>query len=864
MGVVYLAEHPEMGPAALKFVHTGGEADATFRARFRREVEAAERVASPRVARVLAADPDAETPWLATAFVDGPTLRESVEDVGPMTGDRLIALAVALADALAAIHRADVVHRDLKPANILLTPETPVVIDFGIAAMREAPTLTRAGMALGTPGWMAPEQVRGRRCGPRADVFAWGVVTAYAASGRRPFGRGRAEAQLYRIVHEAPDLPDLPTPLDLLVPAAVAKDPNARPDVAELLATLTSGALEMATKAGFTALGPTVADRTAVVPTIMALGWGVDVLPARPGGHPRSVPDQLHGGSPAAFVPAPDVSAAPGSTASPAAPSPAEPEPAPASATLPAEPVMGPDGSGSASIVAPHPASAGNGSSGDGPPHGAAGEHPPAATFWFAGEEHRDARTLAASFQRSWDDAVDQVFRRRDPIWLGELRAFLGALGLSEADGIVAAGGGDAPPTAAMARLLLALDTNVDPRIGTMWLTPEGLVAAAQPVAAGRDDVTAARLADISAARVLRLWRALPGMERAASIDERWNAGLEAFGRFVAGVSTQAGWPSPAERNRAMATLLLCAVHPDHERQLERKVAAARRTAARRQAWWAQLAAEGQRNPAAAVAAVLTAERARALAHGERQAEHSAARQRRDAERQRRDAERADREQRRAVAPAGQARYAPLPRAQSGVRRGWILAVMMAGLLAYLWTDGTFGDALVAHYQSVDPASAATADKLRAYDDASGATGLALLLVVALPAIHVATRAVTQRGATRRMVRAYAGAAATLDLLLGLTLVSAAALAGLVLSAGAEGAVDPDVAAPLGTDEPWAATGLLVPLGLVGVVLIVRSLWRVARVIFARPVATPLMPAGYPMPGYPAGGVPVPPPPGPR
>src|SRR5690606_14671777 len=181
MGVVYLADHPEHGPAALKFVRAGGPAvaDPAFRARFGREVEAARRVRSPRVARVLAADPDATGPWLATAFVDGPTLQEAVEAEGPMSGDRLVALAVALADALAAVHEAGVVHRDLKPRNILLTPETPVLIDFGIASVREAPQLTRAGAALGTPGWMAPEQARGQRCGPATDVFAWGAVLAF-------------------------------------------------------------------------------------------------------------------------------------------------------------------------------------------------------------------------------------------------------------------------------------------------------------------------------------------------------------------------------------------------------------------------------------------------------------------------------------------------------------------------------------------------------------------------------------------------------------------------------------------------------------------------------------------------------------
>jgi hypothetical protein len=766
MGVVYLAEHPRMGSAALKFVRAGSAADTSFRARFRREVEAAERVLSPRVAPVLAADPDAETPWLATAFVDGPTLREAIDDAGPMQGERLVALAVALADALAAIHGAQVVHRDLKPANILLTPETPVVIDFGIAALREAPALTRTGMALGTPGWMAPEQVQGRRCGPRADVFAWGLVVAYAASGRPLFGRGPADALFYRVVHEAPDLPELPPQLDGLVRAALTKDPRHRPDVAQLLVMLTSGALA-ATPAGTTAIGPTLADRTEVVPTIVALGWGVDALPARPGGRPRSA------------------------AAGPMA------------------------GEGAPPVV-------------------------PGAAFWFAGEKHHDARSLAAALQACWDDAVDQLFRRRDPIWLGELRAFLRALGLDEADRIAGAGAGGDPAAASMARLLLAVDPGIEPRAGPLWLTPDGLAVAAQAVLDGRDG--GERLADIGAARVLRLWRGLPGMERAAAIDERWHAGTESFDRLVAAVSHHAGWPTPAERHRSAATLLLCAVHPDHERRLARRLAAARRTAARRQLWWAQLAAEGQQAPAAAVAAVLTAERARTLSQGER---HAA----RGAERHRRDAERAEQRRRRAVAAVARPSHPPLPRAQSGVRRGWVLAVMLAALVLYLWTVRSFGDPLVAHYRVVDPENAATIDKLRSYREASGSTGLAGLLLVALPAIHLATRAVVQRGAHRGVVRVYAGAAAGLDLLLGLTLVQAATMAGLVLGAGIEGALDPGVAAPFGADEPWAVVGLLVPLGVVGLVLIVRSAWRLARAVFGRPVAGPPMPPRPAVPG---------------
>src|SRR5690606_21431348 len=229
-----------------------------------------------------------------------------------------------------------------------------------------------------------------------------------------------------------------------------------------------------------------------------------------------------------------------------------------------------------------------------------------------------------------WDDAVEQIFRRRDPLWLGELRAFLQARGLDAADQIVRDGSGTAPPAAALARLLLALDPGLEPRVGDMWLTPDGLTAAARAVVDGRDD--GARLADIGAARVLRLWRGLPGMEWAASIDERWHDATEAFGGFVARVSNYAGWPSRQTRDRAVATLLLCTLHPDHQRDLAGRLAAEQRTEARRQAWWAELAAEGQRTPAAAVVAVLTADQARLRAHNEVEAAHVAARQRERAE----------------------------------------------------------------------------------------------------------------------------------------------------------------------------------------------------------------------------------------
>ncbi len=824
MGIVYLAEHPELGPAALKFVRPDGAGhadEAAFRARFRREIEAAERVRSPRVARVLAADADAALPWLATAFVDGPTLHEAVTDAAPMSGERLISLAVALADALAAVHEADVVHRDLKPSNILLTPETPVVIDFGIATLREAPALTRTGMALGTPGWMAPEQVQGRPCGPAADVFSWALVVGFAASGHSPFGKGPADALFYRVVHEDPDLPAMPDPLAMLVRAALAKDPDQRPEVGTVLARLTGQPVEP------TAIGPTLADRTAVVPTVVALGWDVEALPSRPDGRARALPEGYE--PPGAQVSESDAAAE-------------------------------------------------------------------ATAFWYAGEDHRDVRSLAASFQRSWDDAAHQVFVGRDAVWLGELRGFLQAHGAGDADRIVADGTGDAPPFASMARLALAMDPDPEPRVGPVLLTPEGLEVAARAVVGGRpakplgveeledaaravvggrfggdgaapvgrpesDPAMGERLTHIAAARVLRLWRALPGMERAAAVDERWHASLGEFDRLVTEVSPHAGWPSPAERHRAVATLLLCAVHPEHERRLDRRLTSARRSIARRQLWWAQLAAEGQRNPAAATLAVMTSDRARTLAQGERDAERAVGRERRaedqrhrdheraDAQR-RRDQERADAQARRAAAVAVQPRFMPVRRALSSTRRGWILAVMMGALVAYVWAEQTFADPLIAYHQNTDAAGGVSAETVRSVRDASDAVGWAVLLLFLLPAMHVATRSILRQGARRPWARAYAAGAAAVDLLLGLVLVPAATLALFVLGAGIDGAVDPAVGPPFG-DDPWASVVVLLPFGIIGLVLIVRSAWRLARAVFGRPVAAPMLAAGYPAPPHP-------------
>jgi serine/threonine protein kinase len=238
MGVVYLASGQDGRPVALKVLRSEMADDAEFRTRFSREVTALTRVRGVCTVRVIDADTTSARPFLVTEYAEGPSLAEYVDSRGPMDPQMLYGLATGLAEALTAIHAAGIVHRDLKPSNVLLTAGGPKVIDFGIAQVLEATAVTRAGMTIGSAGYMAPEQIMGR-AGTAADIFSWAVTIAYAASGQSPFGTGTSEVILYRILHETPDIAAVPAALHAQVAAAIDKDPHARPTAPELLSQLT-------------------------------------------------------------------------------------------------------------------------------------------------------------------------------------------------------------------------------------------------------------------------------------------------------------------------------------------------------------------------------------------------------------------------------------------------------------------------------------------------------------------------------------------------------------------------------------------------------------------------------------------------
>ncbi len=255
MGQVFLARSDRGRTVALKLVRRELAERPEFRARFRQEVHAAHRVGGAWTAPVLDSDTEAPVPWVATGYVAGPSLQRIVSGrpgapvtasgaYGPLPARSVRFLGSGLAHALQHIHGAGLIHRDLKPSNVLMTIDGPRVIDFGIARALESVAdgdLTRTGVLVGSPGFMAPEQVRGERVTTACDVFCLGSVLAYAASGRLPFGtaeRGGVHALMFRIAQEDPDLTGVPQELAGVVRDCLAKDPAARPGTDEILARL--------------------------------------------------------------------------------------------------------------------------------------------------------------------------------------------------------------------------------------------------------------------------------------------------------------------------------------------------------------------------------------------------------------------------------------------------------------------------------------------------------------------------------------------------------------------------------------------------------------------------------------------------
>ena len=258
MGRVYLASTPAGRPVALKVVRSELGEDSEFRIRFRREIEAAQRVHGLYTAQLVDADPDATPPWLVTTYVPGLSLEEAIKQHGPMPEAMVFRLIAGVAEALQAIHAADVVHRDLKPSNVLLAQDGPRVIDFGIAQAQEAPSLTRSDIMMGSLDYLAPEQVLDLPITSAIDVFALGSLAVYAAAGRQPFVGGGIAAVAHRIAYEPPDLTDCPAPLLTLIEACLEKQAKDRPAPSQIIEFCVARAAETP-KAGppWLAWGPT-------------------------------------------------------------------------------------------------------------------------------------------------------------------------------------------------------------------------------------------------------------------------------------------------------------------------------------------------------------------------------------------------------------------------------------------------------------------------------------------------------------------------------------------------------------------------------------------------------------------------------
>ncbi|MFD5746049.1 serine/threonine-protein kinase [Streptomyces sp. NPDC127033] len=235
MGKVYLSYTPGGRPVAIKVIRPEFAEDPEFRRRFQQEVRAAQRVQGLYTAPVIDSDTEGPRPWLATAYVPGPSLHAAVAAHGAMPVATVLLLVAGIAEALQVIHHAGIVHRDLKPSNVLLAADGPRVIDFGIARAADTTALTGTGVSVGTPSFMSPEQAAGTSCTAATDIFALGQIAVFAATGVAAFGDGSSHAVLYRIVHEDPDLSRLPDELREIVTGCLRKDAELRPSAARII-----------------------------------------------------------------------------------------------------------------------------------------------------------------------------------------------------------------------------------------------------------------------------------------------------------------------------------------------------------------------------------------------------------------------------------------------------------------------------------------------------------------------------------------------------------------------------------------------------------------------------------------------------
>jgi eukaryotic-like serine/threonine-protein kinase len=268
-GVVYRGESRGGEPVAVKLLQTSLGADARARARFMREAELAMRVAVFCTARVVSAGMVDDRPYIVSEYIDGPSLQRRVAERGALTGGDLTRLAIGTATALAAIHHAGIVHRDFKPGNVLLGPDGPRVIDFGIAlSLDTTPTLT--SQVVGTPAYMAPERFSQTRADAASDLFAWGATVAFAATGRAPFGDDTVPVVINRLLNEEPDLDGLEGPVRELVERCLDKDPRRRPRASGVLLGLVDGDRGTAGTATSDLPGPTPV-RTAALDVVADL-----------------------------------------------------------------------------------------------------------------------------------------------------------------------------------------------------------------------------------------------------------------------------------------------------------------------------------------------------------------------------------------------------------------------------------------------------------------------------------------------------------------------------------------------------------------------------------------------------------------